>query len=209
MWSTQTHARLQLWLPEIVFKLSCAAIWSGCAVHLESVQTPDSRIGCEFTSSALYSIQFRKWGNVPVPLFTQRPMNGRRIERSDKRYFGRSQVLVKSIESSFQMKKKIWIFFSNRELEHLLLFSELFACACSSDPPKLSCAWALTQELDHWFCSQNFRLSSGIAFGSDCQMTWRGSILDSNLNFASWPMSCKDFICSESLKKLCRSLNSF
>ena len=38
------------------------------------------------------------------------------------------------------------------------------------------------QELGHWFCSQNLRLSSGIAFESDCQMTGRGSNLDSNSN---------------------------
>ena len=34
-----------------------------------------------------------------------------------------------------------------------------------------SCAIALPQELRHWFCSQNLRLSSGIAFRSDCQTT--------------------------------------
>ena len=54
-------------------------------------------------------------------------------------------------------------------------------CARPSDPPKaLSCAWARPQELDHWFCSRNLRLSwmpSGIAFRSDCQMTCRGSNL--------------------------------
>ena len=54
--------------------------------------------------------------------------------------------------------------------------------------PQVSCAGALPQELGHWFCSQNLRLSSGIAFGSDYQMTCRGSNFDSNLNFAAWPL---------------------
>ena len=47
------------------------------------------------------------------------------------------------------------------------------------------------------FCSQLYRLSSGRAFGSDCQMTGRGLNLDSNLNSAAWPTSCRGFICSE------------
>ena len=49
-------------------------------------------------------------------------------------------------------------------------------CARPSYP---SCAGALPQELCHWIRSQNLRSSSGIAFGSDCQMTSRGSNLDS------------------------------
>ena len=53
---------------------------------------------------------------------------------------------------------------------------------------------ARPQELGNWISRQNLRLSSGIAFGSDCQMTCRGSNLDSNLNSAAWPMG---FICSK------------
>ena len=49
----------------------------------------------------------------------------------------------------------------------------------------------------HWFCRQNLQLSSGIAFGSDCQMIGRGSNLDSNLNSAAWPTGCRGFTCSE------------
>ena len=62
-------------------------------------------------------------------------------------------------------------------------------------PTHPSCAWALPQELSHssWFCIQNLWLSSGIALGSDCQMTGRGS----NLSSAAWPIGCKGFICSE------------
>ena len=48
-----------------------------------------------------------------------------------------------------------------------------------------SCAEARPKELCHWISSQKLRLSSGIAFGSDCQMTCRGSNLDSNLNSAA------------------------
>ena len=44
-------------------------------------------------------------------------------------------------------------------------------------PTHASRAGAGPQELGHWFCSQILRLSSRIAFGSDCQMTgagWQG-----------------------------------
>ena len=41
-----------------------------------------------------------------------------------------------------------------------------------------SCAGALPQELGYWFCSQNLRYCSGIAFGSDCQMTGREWLSD-------------------------------
>ena len=43
-----------------------------------------------------------------------------------------------------------------------------------ASPTRPSCAGARPQELGHWFCSQNLRLSSGIAFGGDCQMTCTG-----------------------------------
>ena len=33
-----------------------------------------------------------------------------------------------------------------------------------AQPARPSCAWARPQDLGHWFCSQNFRLSSGMAF---------------------------------------------
>ena len=60
-----------------------------------------------------------------------------------------------------------------------------------------SCAGARPQEFCNWLCCQNLWLSSGIAFGSDCQMTSRGLNLDSNLNSSAWPTGCKGFICSE------------
>ena len=55
-------------------------------------------------------------------------------------------------------------------------------------PTRPSCAGArLPQERSHWFCSNNLRLSSWIAFESACQMTCRGSNLDSNLISAAEP----------------------
>ena len=43
----------------------------------------------------------------------------------------------------------------------------------------------------------------------DCQMTCRGSNLDSNLNCAAWPTSCKVFIASEITALTVWSFNSF
>ena len=40
-------------------------------------------------------------------IFTQRPMNDRKIERSDGRGLGRQQLLADSMEFSFHMKKKV------------------------------------------------------------------------------------------------------
>ena len=72
-------------------------------------------------------------------------------------------------------------------------------------PPDWS--WVLPQKLSHWFCRQNILFSSGIAFGSNCQISSRGLNLDSNLNSASWPkklwrfdllliywINCQDFV---------------
>ena len=56
------------------------------------------------------------------------------------------------------------------------------------------CAGALPREFRHWLSSQNLLLSSGIAFGSDFQMTSKGWNLNLNLNSASWlswPTSCR------------------
>ena len=66
--------------------------------------------------------------------------------------------------------------------------------------PDKSCAKVQSQELGLGFSSQNLRLSSGTAFGSDGQITDRGSNFDSNLNSAAWPTSCNGFIYFESQK---------
>ena len=50
-------------------------------------------------------------------------------------------------------------------------------------------AWP--KELGHWFCIQNLWLSSGIAFGSNGQMTYR--LLVSNLNSAPYQWVVKVF----------------
>ena len=80
----------------------------------------------------------------------------------------------------------------------------VFVLAYQTGP---SCAWVLPPELDHWFCSQNFLLSSGIALGNNCQMTCRGLNLDSNLNSAAWPTRFTDFMkflsAPKTLNKLC------
>ena len=77
-------------------------------------------------------------------------------------------------------------------------------CACSSDPLKLH-----RSELGHWFCSQSIWFSSGITFESDCQLTNRGSNLDSHLNCASWATSYTRFICSQIFKWTVWSLRFF
>ena len=45
----------------------------------------------------------------PCHIFTQRTMNGRKIERSDGRGFGKQQLLAHSMEFSFPMKKKSFV----------------------------------------------------------------------------------------------------
>ena len=72
-------------------------------------------------------------------------------------------------------------------------------------PTSPSCAGARPQELGHWFCSQNLRLSSETlaAFGSDCQMTGRGSNLDSNSSSAADQRVVKTLSASKSQNNLC------
>ena len=60
-----------------------------------------------------------------------------------------------------------------------------------------NCVRALPKELGHWFYSQNLWLCSRVAFGILCQLTSTGSNVDSNLNSATWQISCKVFICSK------------
>ena len=53
---------------EIASKNFCAAIWSRCAVGLESEQMPFSRTGRGFRSASLHRIRFGTCCSVPVPL---------------------------------------------------------------------------------------------------------------------------------------------
>ena len=79
-------------------------------------------------------------------------------------------------------------------------------------PTSISSARALPQKLSHWFCSQNIQCPvekpAGVIATPICHMTWvtminRGSGLDSNLNSASWLMSCKESSALKSLNKSC------
>ena len=154
---------------------------------------------------------------------TQRPMNDRKIAQS----YGRclTQRLANSIESFISREKKMtrrcltsiiyralkpyWVSIarlpahfskaslSQRRSQQRLQKTWQRTVFDLARPTRPSCAAALPKELGHWFCSQNLLLSSGIAFRSDCQMTGRGSNLDSNLNSAAWPTGCKGLICSK------------
>ena len=69
--SDNSHSFWSGIMPEIAFKLLHYATWSGCAVLLESKQTPFSRIGHRWQvvdcCAALNRIQFRIWGFVHWP----------------------------------------------------------------------------------------------------------------------------------------------
>ena len=86
--------------PDIVSKVLRMAVWSSCALWLESEQEPFSRTDCWFRSAALHwhSIQFGICWFFSTPCFIQRPTNDRKIERSNEHCFGQSQVFRKSIE---------------------------------------------------------------------------------------------------------------
>ena len=53
-------------MPDIISKLLRAAIWSCCAVRFESEQTPFSRTGRRFRSTALQRVRFRVCCFVPL-----------------------------------------------------------------------------------------------------------------------------------------------
>ena len=152
---------------------------------------------------------------------TQRPMNDRKMERSDWRGFGQQQ-LAQSIENFISQNSHE----KKGDLSRPEIYKSLNLCwllnwvsiarvvgyfpqasrtsagrgpqrlpptlkrpvfTRSSDPPKLCRSAApRARQSWHWFCSQNLRLSSGTEFGSNCQMSDRGSNLNSNLNSAAW-----------------------
>ena len=188
----------------IVSKLLCAAIWSCCAVQFESEQTPFLRTGRRFRPAAFCSYVI--------------------FLRSDGRSFGQQQLLANSTEIIISREKKSdsswpdtykslkpcwlsnWVSIArvvarfpqaSRLLPAATASNSETPCVCARPSNRPSCAGARPQELGRWFCPLNLRLSSGTAFGSDCQMTGRGSNLDSNLNSAAWPTSCKGFIASK------------
>ena len=74
-------------------------------------------------------------------------------------------------------------------------------CACQFYLPKLRLVLrsAAPRALPLILQSKPLRLwlSSGTAFWNDCQKTVMGLSLNSNLNFAAWPISCKYIISSK------------
>ena len=95
-------------LLDIVSKLMRAAIWSRCAVQIESEQTPLSQRDCRFRSAALQVCT--GFDSEPAVLilrhiFTHRPMTDWKIEQSDGRGFERQQLFPNSIENFISHSK--------------------------------------------------------------------------------------------------------
>ena len=156
-------------------------------------------------------------------IFTQRPMTGRKIERSKGRCLGRQQLLDNSIENSFQMVKKsdlsrpvIYKALKPGWLLKWVSIARVVACFPQASPSQP----ATVAELETpCVCARpsNQRKQSRRAaprawqlilpskpsitvwnnVQRDCQMTGWGSNLDSNLNSAAQPTSCKEFFTSE------------
>ena len=111
-----------------------------------------------------------------------------------------SPIEPNSIENFISHEKKKKLLVAARNLQftnHQILFDSRTESVCSRRPTPTNCTGAGPQELGHLFCSQNFRLPSGLDFGSDYQMIGWGSNLDSNLNSAAWPTGWKGFICPQ------------
>ena len=64
-------------------------------------------------------------------------------------------------------------------------------------PTRASRAWERPQELGCWFCPSTPLITFWNSLWRDCQMTGKGSNLDSNLNSAAWSTSCNGFIASK------------
>ena len=180
-------------MPDIVSKHLRATLWNSCALQFESEQTPFSQTGHWLRSAALHRIRFGTWGFVHFftccsvhiyHIFNQRPIKGRKIERSKWLCCGWQQLLA----NHFTWKKSDSLLpdiykslnpFDCRTHKSGSTFSPCEPVAASSDcsrlgntlclctrPTRPSCAGALPQVLGYWFCSQIHRFSSRIAFGS-------------------------------------------
>ena len=68
-------------------------------------------------------------------------------------------------------------------------------CARPSDPRKQS--WRVAPRAWPLILPSKPSIAFWNSLWRDCQMTGRGSNLDSNLNSAAWPMSCQGFIASK------------
>ena len=126
MWSTQTHARLQLWLPEIVSKLLCSAIWSGCAVQLYT----RFRKWYDSENEEMFQCLFLlrdQWIVEGLSEATNATLVDHKISLSP--------MLVHWKLISHEKKNNLF-------LQHLLLFSELF-CLCLLVRPAKAELWQL------------------------------------------------------------------
>ena len=147
----------------------CALLWSATTSRLRIT----SKISSQFKKKWLVAAQYLQ----SIKIFLT-------LELSQYCKSGSSAV------ARFPQSKHVAASSNCRRLGNVLC-----VCARPSDQPKL--AGARPKELDHWFCSQDLRLSSWIAFASDCQMTCRYSNLDSNVNSAAWPKGWKTNFSSE------------
>ena len=184
-------------LPEIALKFKRTGIWSGCAVRLESEPTPCSwaywsaalhriRLGtCEFVVIPYFRSETndwsKDWGNWWARLWSENIKTFLTVELSQYCHSGCT---------SSQSRSRPAVTAANLETPCL--------CACASDPPMLCRSPAERARLLILLlssCSQNLRLSSGTGWGSDCQMTCRGSNLDSNLKFClrNHKRNCMEF----------------
>ena len=146
-----------------------------------------------------------------MPYFTQIPMNDRKIEHTSWKtsqnpsnfqvHFTSKKICPQWLSVTSHLssvsrhgpnftncQKKIQILELShyRECDH----STFFKWACRVPQRLLPTRNARPTRQ---FCSQNLRLSSPIAFGSDWQMTSR----DLNLSSADWPKSWKVSLCPE------------
>ena len=187
--------------PDIVSKLLRPAIWSSCAVWLESEQTPfpwtGSLLSCCFAQDSIRNLWFCSY---IIFLLRDQWMIARLSEAAMGVALVGNNFWLIPWEFHFPTKKNsvvtAWYLQSIKTFLTVELsqyrksgstFSSSEPVAASSDCSRLgntlfvfasltrpSCAGVLFQELGHWFCSQLLWLSSWIAFGNDYQMTGTG-----------------------------------
>ena len=157
-------------------------------------------------------------------IFTQRPMTDRKNKHSNGHCFGflansikifishekKSDLLLPEISKAL---KSCWLLnwvsiaglvacFPQESLSlpaATVADSETFrVCARLSYPRKQS--WRAAPRAWQLILPSKPSITFWNSLQRDCQMTCRGSNLDSNLNFATWPTSCKGLTASEITK---------
>ena len=98
--------------PRMFPSFACCHL-SGCALQLESEQTPFSQTGCQFVSAAWHKTWFETSWFVSMPYFAERPINGWISLLKDWRKLW--TVLVWNKFSLFSVVKSIEIFNSNEK----------------------------------------------------------------------------------------------